>query len=160
MPNASVLEDILQAVKTGITGLSLSGLSSSSVIVCKTSLIRKKEFDTGSLPAVTVAPIGSEQINTAAGSNVRDDVVYGIVISIVGSDEQDQGTSRDTWFGWRQSIRRKFHNKLDAFSSITAAAIINSTVTPGPIVDKDSWLDNSLFVSHLLIQVTSRESRT
>lgn len=156
MPNASILEDILQAMKTAITGLSLSGLASTSVIVQKTLSVRSKELDTGSLPAVLIAPWQVEQIRSA--TNLRDDIVYPIAVCIVGSDEQSQATNRDTWFGWRQSIRRKFHNNLSAFTSLST--VIESTIQPMAIVDQGMWFDRSLFVSGMLINALSREPRT
>lgn len=156
---ASVLEDILQAVKTGITGLSLSGLSSSNVLVQKVPSIRPADLPAAtSGPFVVVAPLGAEQIDPAAGTNLRDDKVYPIIAAIVAVDSQSQSANRDTYLTWRQTIIRKFNHNLTAFSGVST--VINSVVQPQAIVDPDAFFGRNVFVSAMLVQVTSREPRT
>lgn len=165
MPSASILEDVLQAVKTGVTGLTLSGLSSSNVFVLSVATARPRDLPKIDPPApfVMIAPFGGETIDPGAGTNLRDDIVYPVLIAILDPNGQANGQTqgaadRDQVAGWRQQIRRLFHNKITAFSGI--ASVFNSVVQPQAIVDPPMWIERSMFVSGLVVRVSSREART
>lgn len=157
---ASVLEDILVAVQSGITGLSLTGLSSTAVVVQKVASVRPADlpkFDPQG-PVVVVAPLGQETLTPTAGTNLRDDIVYPVLVAILAPDLQSQTIDRDKYLTWRQSIRRKFHHNTSAFTSLSS--VINSIVQPQAIIDTQAFFERNSLVSALLIQVTSREARS
>jgi len=157
---ASVLEDILGAVKTGITGLSLTGLSSTLVFTQKVPSIRPADLPKTNPPApvVVIAPFGGETLTPTAGTNLRDDIIYPILVAIVAPDSQTQATDRDKYLTWRESIRKKFHHNLTAFTSLST--VFNSTVQPQAIIDPGAFFDRNVLVSAIVLQVSSREARS
>jgi hypothetical protein len=153
----AVQYDILGAIKTAIQGLSLSGVSSANVVLLKVATDQQSDLPGVKFPAILLAPFGAETMDPAAGTNVRDDTVYPVLVGIVAADNRSQTASFETYLGWRESIRKKFHNNISAFSGVSS--VFNSVVSPLAIVDAPAWLKNS-FVSGLIVRVSSREART
>jgi hypothetical protein len=148
--------DILEAVQTAIQGLSLSGVSSANVVLLKVATDQAPDLPGVKFPAILIAPFGAETLTPTAGTNLRDDIEYPVLVAIVVADNRSQTTGFETYLGWRQSIRRKFHHKTEAFSGVSS--VFNSVVTPLAVVDAPAWVRNS-FVSGLVVRVSSREVR-
>jgi hypothetical protein len=111
------------------------------------------------MPAVVIGPFGAETIT--ASSNVRDDIVYPVIVAIVASLKIDaeQPTDRqvmglDQRLSWRETIRKAFSNqRLDATRGY------NMALTPLAIVDNAAF-QRDLFVSGFTLRISNREGRT
>lgn len=139
---ASTHKDILDAIDTAITSLSLTD--------CEEIAVRAEPKDGDEFyPGITISPVREEEY---AGTNQRDDVAYGVQITMVVNNDVDP-TEEDLFTTWRQSIRKKFiHQKLTAVSTVTTCL-----VEPGPIYQN---VPEHLDVGTLIIRVISRETRT
>jgi len=105
------------------------------------------------LPAIVIAPCGREQLDPQAGTTSRDDVVYRVLVAILAADNGDQAAGFDQYLGWRESIRRLFHDQP------LAALCFSVQVEPLDVVDRDAWFERNLFASGLVINCYSREPR-
>lgn len=149
--------DILNAIKTGIQGLSLSGLSNDNVLVHKIPTNATKDLPATKYPSVIIAPFGAETIDPNAGTNLRVDIVYPSLIGILVGDNSSQTSDFDRTLTWRRAIIGKFHQVKASFSAITG--LCDCWVTPQAIVDPGAWLDKNVFASAVVSNVKCREAR-
>ncbi len=149
-----VLFDILAAVRSAIQALALPGLAAANIVVQKVPGDRVQDLPAVQLPCILIAPHGSETTDPLAGTNLRDDIVYPVRVTILAADSGDQQFGFQQYLGWRETIRRSFHNQR-----LTSELCFNVQVQPLPIVDKSAWTDRHLFASALVLNCFSRESR-
>ena len=152
----AVFYQCLTAVRSRIRALALSGIADASIVAKKLPLPRAFR-DTGgiALPAIIITP-HRDRIDTAAGTNARDEITYHVLVTIFAADNQEAtlAASLDTYLKWRQRIHTAFRNqRLTGVSSIVNCRVESYDVLHGP-----SWMDN-LFVSGLILQFISRETR-
>ncbi len=139
---ASTQSSILSAIKTLIDGLSLSGVDECQV---RCSPSDGEHF----FPGITVSPTTETE---ERGTNERDDIGYGIAITMVANDDADV-TEDDLVGTWRQTIRQKLiHKKLAA---VTGTCVV--LWEPGKY-DHDN--KKNLTISTMLLRVIVRETRT
>jgi len=150
----SILFDILDAVRAGIQTLALPGLAAANVVVQKVPGDRAQDLPALQFPCVLIAPHGSETTDPLAGTNLRDDVVYPVRVTILAADGGDQQFGFRQYLGWRETIRRAFHNQR-----LDADLCFNVQVQPLAIVDKSAWSDRQLFASAVVLNCFSREAR-
>jgi hypothetical protein len=150
----SILFDILEAVRAGIQALDLPGLTAAGVVVQKVPGDRARDLPAVRFPCILIAPHGSETTDPLAGTNLRDDVVYPIRVTILATDDTDQQFGLRQYLGWRETIRRAFHNQR-----LNADSCFNVQVQALPIVDQSAWSDRQLFASAIVLNCFSRETR-
>lgn len=153
----SVHYQCLLAAQARIQGLSLSGIASASIRVQKVPVASADLWGatkTYAFPGIILSPLGTERMNPMAGTNVRDDVGYPVVVSIFDADNQSVTANHNKYLLWRQKIARAFRNqRLPGVSEI-----IYATVETGPILDPAQWMQNR-FHSAMTLRFTSREIR-
>lgn len=155
MPSTSILMRSMEVIQTTIQGLNLTGLADANVLIHKVPRDIEKDLPaTTPLPAVILAPTRPEELNALAGTNLHDQVVYGIQTTIIGKDDQSQTKDFDKYLTWREYIRRKFNNQR--LAGVTE--VISVTVQAGPIVNPELW-KMGLYVSTQFLLVKSREAR-
>ena len=139
---SSTQKDVLDAVATVITTLSLTD--------CEAVEVRNAPTDGAQwYPGITVHPVRENEL---AGTNARDDIGYGIQVTMVVNS--DNNLDEDDLFGtWRQTIRKAFiHQKLAAITGSCTCL-----VEPGPVyVDNEKNYD----IGTLVIRAIVRESRS
>lgn len=139
---ASTQSTILTAVKNVIDGLSLTGVDECQV---RCSPSDGKHF----FPGITVSPTTEVEHH---GTNERDDIGYGVVITMVSNDDADV-TEDDLVGDWRQKIRKAFiHKKL--------AAVTGSCAVLWEPTKYDHDNNKNLTISTMLMRVIVREART
>ena len=118
-----VFKQCLDAVQDGIRGLDLSGIKSNV-------LLRKVPFDKDAkFPAVFVYPL-PERINPTAGTNLRDQIEYGVGVTIARVSKNDLTEFFNTMLKWREQIRSKFiHQRLSGVTEVNTCR-----VEPGEVV--------------------------
>lgn len=138
---ASTQSAILTAVKNVIDGLSLTGVDECQI---RTSPTDGEHF----FPGMTVSPTTEVEHR---GTNERDDIGYGIDITMVTNDDADV-TEDDLVGTWRQTIRKAFiHKKL---SAVTGSCAVLWEPSKYDIDNK-----KNLTISILLLRVIVRENR-
>lgn len=153
---AAVLETILSSVQTAILGLSLTGVSTSNVVIMSVPINRPADLPQTPYPAILIAPFGAEDLSPSGGTNLHDDITYPILVAILAKNEQAQAYNRARYLLWREDIRKKFHNhRLTG-----ASTVYTGMVTPQNMIDPTGWFEKNLFVSALLCKFVSREART
>ncbi len=152
MPN-SVLYDILGAIKTAIEARGLVGIASANIVIQKIPGNRPADLPAQQFPAIVIAPYGAEELDSRAGTNSRDDVVYPVLVAILAADDGDQELHLNQYLTWRQSIRQLFHDQPLASLCFTVQ------VKPLDMIDREAWLKRNLFASGLVLQCFSREPR-
>ena len=142
-------------VQTVIRALGLTDIASASVVVKKLPLERVKENDGLNFPVVMITPV-RPTLNPAAGDNVQDDVVYGVLVTLMDADNQEKTLAANLPRNllWLEQIRRAFHCKRLA----NVATVYTCAVEPAEPVLSQAWAQN-LWASALLLKFTSREHR-
>lgn len=139
-------EQCLQAVKTAIAGLSLSGLTGGVVIQTAPNAALV------ALPCVIVTTEGERESFTYA-TNLRDDVTYPVRVWIAVRDGERE-THRPTYLRWREQIARAFHHRPLA----GVAEVHVCTVRPLAL-NADRRPEYQLLISGLAIDCTARLPR-
>lgn len=138
---ASTQSDILTAVRTAVNSLNLTGVDEVRVRVSASD--GQHVF-----PGITVSASTEHEY---PGTNERDDVGYGIVITMVANDDADV-TEDDLIGDWRQKIRKKLiHQKL---SGITGCVTV---LWESDKYDHDN--KKNLTISTMVMRVIVRETR-
>lgn len=139
----------LEAVQTVITGLSLSGISATGVVVepDPTDQARTKPF-------VAVFPAAPEEVPLDGGDNARDQVIYKFYVALVAARSQDNAK---LLLKWREQIRQAFHNKRPF--TLTGATLDPIAVRLGAPIDRTVWRDMKLTASTLFLDVPTLEAR-
>ena len=150
---SAILFDILNEVRRSIAERNLPGLASANIVVQKAPGNRPADMPARQFPCVLIAPHGAEQLDPRTGSNVRDDVVYPVLVAVLAADQGDQEAHFQKYLAWRQSLRQLFHEQpLGSLCFLVR-------VEPLDVVDADAWRKQNLFVSNLLLHCYSREPR-
>jgi hypothetical protein len=150
----SVLYQCILAAAVRVRALSLPHLANQSIVSYEVPWSRLFEGDDPRLPlpGIICCPIGSERKRLA--DNMRDDVEYPVLISIIARNNQELGTFLPRFTLWREMLMRAFHEgKLPGVQSV-----IRTVVEPGTIVLPEPFL-KSIWHSALVVRCTSRERR-
>ena len=134
--------------------LALAQLANASVVVLEQPWTRLFEGDDPRLPlpGILVCLTGTERITIA--SNVRDDVGYPVLVSIVAKNNQELRTWLPRYTLWREKIERAFRwGKLPGVQSV-----ISMTIEPGTIVVPEPFA-RTIWHSALVVRCVSREPR-
>ncbi len=155
----AVLFDCLIELQKQVQGLNLPGIPPGNVVLCQVPAVEIARMNSQNLPAIVIAPYGSETI--MSGGNQRDDVTYPVLVAIVAStrieDEnvnQKQLADFEQRLGWREAIRRAFSNQR-----LTQELIYKIEIQSLPIVDAGAFQQRNLFVSGFVLRLTNRETR-
>ncbi len=107
-------------------------------------------------PLILIGP-ARETADPTAGVTDKDDIGYGIIVSVNWQSNQDiTATQMPDELLARQRIRKAFHNQaLVASGNILAWKTV---VEPGPPYDYDAWGKN-LDAGAIVIRATCRETR-
>ncbi|HEX3993136.1 MAG TPA: hypothetical protein VHX39_18340, partial [Acetobacteraceae bacterium] len=152
----------LTAAQARIQSLLLPNLDGANVVVRKLPIDRYlgPGQSTG-LPAILLTPV-TEQMPPAEGVNSKDDVLYGVLCTIVDADNQEPTLTANLplFTLWRQSIARAFRcQRLNGVASFDGTnPIINASVEPADQLIPAAWTAN-LYASALLLRFVSREPR-
>jgi hypothetical protein len=165
----AILFDLMTLAKTSIVNRGLTGVSSANVLIQKVPTTKPSVLPGKPVtyPCILLAPYGPEGLDPNAGTNIRDDVVYKVLLAILAADNQDQAQSFNKYLTWRESLRKLFHNQ--PFPNQTTATVNGTSygsgqiawhilVTPLDVVDRDQWFKN-VFASAMVLNATSREGR-
>lgn len=146
---------ILTAVQATIQGLGLSGISSANIIAKKLPLVRVFADNSLSLPGVLITP-QREQI-TGRGTNLRDDIVYGVLVTFLETDNQEKtlAANLSRHLQWRETVAGAFRSQR--LNGVDEVVIGN--VSPLDAVDGGRWL-MQYFAGAVLLQFTARQART
>jgi hypothetical protein len=152
----SVNERCVLAVQARIRGLRLSDLNAASVVVQKVPWAR--DFlganPKYALPGVIIAPWGEEQMNPSEGTNLKDDVGYPVLVSIIAADRQRLVADFGKYLSWRERIARAFRNQpLPGVDEV-----ISCSIDPGPILQPEAFL-RGVYHSSMTLRFISREPR-
>lgn len=149
MAALSVWEAVLDAVVTGVQGLSLTGVSSGNVVrVWSPRLVKGVD----SAPRVWVYPAGAEdQPGTLTGV---DDISYPVGVTMARAGNQDREANIPAMLEARQKVFRYFRNqRLSGVSEIQTCR-----AEPGPVLDPGKFADNVLWWT-ITLRFVSREAR-
>ena len=142
----AIFKQCLDAVKTQIEGLSLSGIADNSIVV------RKLPWDRNVVkPGVFNHP---ERETLQQATNASDYVGYGIMVVMIQVANQDLTSNLNRILTWRQQISRHFRfQRLTGVSEIFQCLVIPQEVfSPGSFAGQYD-------VSVLLVRCMSNESR-
>jgi len=145
MPDA-VFKQCLDATKTQIEGLTLSGVANADIVVQKLPWDRNV-----TKPGIFIYPVPE---TLAQATNASDDVGYGVMVVMVQASNQNLTSNVNRLLTWRQQISRHFR-----FQRLTGVSeVFQCLVIPQPVFSPGDFL-NQFDVSALLIRCMSRESR-
>jgi hypothetical protein len=150
-----VLYRCLLATQARIQGLALAGLPGTNILVRKIAGDRDLGSGPQPLPAVQIGPVTNEQMNAAEATNLRDTIVYPVLVAILAADNQDLVANFAQYLGWRQAIARAFRNQ----SLVGVDEVYQCEIRPGEIISPDAFFRKNLFCSALVLNFLAREPR-
>lgn len=124
---------VLLAVAARIKQLNLTGIAPEKVLI--QSLAWMPDPNDTPPPYVLVSP-APETTPWDEGTNERDDVVFGVVVSIVLANQRNVTRALGLQLYWRERIRRAFQNKtiadLSEYLTFTdTTALLRTSVESG-----------------------------
>jgi hypothetical protein len=151
-----VLYRCLLATRARIQGLALPGITGTHVVIQKVASDRDlgagqaQEF-----PAILISPVGGEQIPAVDSTNLRDEVVYPVLVTILAADNQNQIANFPLYLQLREAIARAFRNQaLPGVDEVYQCEVISRD-----IVSAEAFFRHNLFLSALVLQFRAREPR-
>lgn len=153
-PYVPVYSRCLTAVWRRIRNLGLAGIAAESIVLRKVAWTR--EFTQGNLdlPGIIVSPEGSEAMPLGSGTNLRDDIGYAVLVTILTADNEQVAGSMTSPLQWREEIARAFGQQR--LSDV--AEVIRCTVEPRAVVGLEAY-QRGLLQSSLVLRFVSRERR-
>lgn len=143
----SVYYRCLSAVAARLGALGLSGIAGASIIVRKTPWNRNL-----AVPGIFVTPSSEAHIEPA--TNLRDDVSYGVQLTLVRASNQELSANLATELSWREQVSRAFReNTLAGVDEVYTVRI-----EPGPVIDVASFAAQ-YDVQTLVLRCVARETR-
>ena len=152
----AILSQILDAVRSRIQSISLSGIVNASVVVKKLELRRiYRRPDGVALPCVLITPY-RPTFSAADGVTSFDDVKYGVQVTMISADNQEPTieADMDRQILWYEKIAKAFRNQL--LSGVSE--VFTATVEPSDVVIPPAWRAN-LLASAMTLRITARETR-
>lgn len=142
----SVWERCLAAVAAKLQALSLAGIAPSSIVV------RKLPWNRNQIkPGLFVTPT---QETLSPATNLRDDVGYGVQLTLVCASNQDLSANLSTELAWREQVSRAFRES--ALAEVDEVYTVR--IEPGPIIDPASFAAQ-YDVQTLVVRCVAREAR-
>lgn len=144
----------LTAVWRRIRNLGLVGIAPASIVLRKVAWTR--EFAQGqlSLPGIIVTPEGSEAMPLGTGTNLRDDIGYAVLITILTADNEQTAGSLKSPLEWREAIARAFGQR----PLPDVEEVIRCTIEPRAVVGPEAY-QRGILQSSLVLRFVSRERR-
>lgn len=149
----AVYTSILNQVQTNIKALSLTDIEGQNVVIVKKLTDDPKAMP--GYPGVQISPFGNPSVRP--GTNVRDDIVYPVLVATLAKNKQSQSGFRDRALQWLQSIRRAFINQrlTDSGGSTIAYTCI---VDPRDSFNPEAW-EKTIDLGAMILRFIARESR-
>lgn len=139
-----------RAAQALIQGLSLSGVSSSSVIVRK---FPYHDAKIDPLPCIVISTHLPTQ--HVASTNLSDDILYPVTVSFVSASNADKTINQERMLSWREAVRKAFHQKRLAGVS----SVWNCQIPSSQPFDPAWFIGGMRDVSPLTLNFISREQR-
>lgn len=162
---------LLEEVQKRLQGMSFApqgsdrvqSISPRNIVIWKTGLAVREgeeELQHVATPGLVITPPKTISAPSSAGTNLRDDVMYPIMIQLIDTDGQERFTGMPSYLKWLQQIRRACHARSwpeveialygDVFQSY--AEITNT-------MDVKAWKRHPKFVAGVAVVFTVREPR-
>lgn len=155
MADESAIDEAMAMIRQAIVDLNLSGVAASAVKIKEVPVATKEERAGGDL--ILISPWGAETEN--GRNNANDEWTYPVMVAIVGNPDMKSFKKR---LRIRRNLRRRFHRKTQSdfpAGSVTDGTFTKMLVSPGNIIDVMAFLQESMFVSPIIVNVTVQESR-
>ena len=154
----SILGELLEESVTAAQGLTLTGVSSSSIVQVAGLTATTLGNQIPTRPCVIFAPFGSEDIPDGGGTNLRDDIAYRVACVILDAANNDHtAATLDARYLWRETLIDHFiHNRMSV--TISNAVLYDQTLELQPVVNLGAWAKN-WFLSAFIIKFVVRKTR-
>jgi hypothetical protein len=150
----SVQSLLLDLVQRRLKELDLNGIADEAIVQR-----RLPRPDGVALPCVIISPM-PERFNPQGGTNEKDDVTFGVLISIIKSNNRNLASEnsdfRDEMY-WREKVRRGLSRWRSP--EVGDACWRDSVVESGEPLIPELWRNNYAG-QYLVLRVLMREPRT
>jgi hypothetical protein len=143
----------LIAVVARLKLIGLDGINNDDIVDKTLPTDRGTNFQLNGTTTIVVSPPGTEGQSDGAGTNVRDDIVYPVTITILRADNQSE-VKRPQGLLWRQQINKAFRQQ----HLPGVPCVYRVRISPGPIVDQRAFWSGR-YHSSFILRCTSREGR-
>lgn len=153
MPSTAWLP-LLTALRERIVGLELAGIARDNIVVQIAAADRGGDLPLQRRPAVLLAPHAAERLDGAAGTNLRDEVVYPVLVALLADERGDPAEDFEQFTRWRGQLCTALHRQR-----LPAAGCHLLEVEPLELVDRAVWSERQLWLSCLVVHCHTRELR-
>lgn len=143
----------MESAQDVIQSLSLTGLDNDKVY------LRTIPRDSSGLtfPCVFVCPYGTEIHNPTGGTNLKDEIIYPVLIAYLDSGNQESGnaSARQTYLLARERIAKAFRNQR--MPGISESILVQTNYLD--VVDRSAWFDKNLYAGGIVLNITTWQTR-
>lgn len=144
----------LTAVQARLRLCDLDGIDNEDIVIRKLPSDRGTSFEVNGESTIIISPPGVEGQSDSAGTNLRDDIEYPVIVTILRADNQDLESDLNLGLLWREKINQAFRQqRLPGVPSVYKVRI-----QPGPVTDQAAFWNNR-YHSSFIIRPVSREGR-
>lgn len=148
----STHKDTCDAVLARLQSLTMSGLSSANIKLVK---LPAEMPSSDTLPCIHVGPQGRETMDARAGTNVKDDTGYPVLVVIFCADNaQDRTANLNRNLKWREQVAKSLQNQ-----PLAGTQLFRCEVEPLEIWPPSAVRNANLFVSGFTVRCFARETR-
>lgn len=134
-----------------------------AIVVMKPGMAVKdgeEEFPHVRTPGLVITPPKTIRAPADAGTNVRDDVMYPVLIQLVDTDGQERILNFQSYAKWLEQIRRACHARSWPEVEINRYGdVFQSYAEVTSTVDLKAWKKHKKFVAGVAVVFTVREPR-
>jgi len=154
LPYQSVYARCLSAVHVRIRHLNLPGIDTAGIVVRKLPWAREFTQGTLPLPGIVITPEGQESAPAGHGTNLRDDIGYPVLVTLLAADNEQIAGAMELPLLWREQIARAFRQQR----LLTVDEVIGCTVEPQTVIATEAY-QRGVLQSAVLLRFISRERR-
>lgn len=168
---SAVFWDLLEAVQSKLQSAltfsvqeddSVRGIEDDAIVIRKLKAGANGEPSTSDehTPGLLIVP-GDAVAPPEEGTNLREDVTYGILIQLIDSDYDRKTNNLASYLKWLEQIRKYFSFTTALHASVTSSKGCVNVVTVRQVftLDDRQWARHENFVGGVIVEVNVREPR-
>ena len=137
----STFETLKDAVARAIVNMNLPGLPTEHVVTGK--IARDRADILPSLPGVLIANWGNKAYDPSAGSNLREEIPYQLLVAALQASNQDNKELADRISYWTERIGSRFREQKEATVAAALPGLITCHVTQDVTFDPSMFANNA-----------------
>lgn len=154
----SILKQIVDAVQARLQGMTFSALGSDFVKTIDSDdivIAKVAQKQNRNTPGLVISLPGRVMMPKEAGTNIRDDIEYVVMVQIVDKDNDTETLNIRSYLKWQEQIAKAFRNQRVPGVSCAYIGAVNMLDN----VDEKVWTKEKWFIASVELHFWARETR-